>query len=1073
LFEPAAAVAAHAGQSHSRRSQKRTSSKVFLSIMKSTKRSMLVCTGVLAAGVHLVALGAAAPGEGPAKAPAYNRDVRPILSENCFACHGPDKNARKADLRLDQREVAIATEAIVPGRPDKSGVIERIFAEDAKLRMPPAKAHKTLTAAQKETLRQWIASGAAYEPHWAYIAPQRPAVPAIASLPDALNPIDAFIQTTLAAKHIKPNPEADRRTLLRRLSLDLIGIPPTVEEVEAFLKDRTPEAYEKQVDRLLKSPHFGERMAQPWLDVARYADTVGFHGDQNQNVWAYRDYVIDAFNKNKRFDQFTLEQLAGDLLPDPTPEQRTATCFLRLNMMTREGGAQPKEYLAKYTADRVRTVGMAWLGSTFACCECHDHKFDPIKTKDFYSLGAFFADIKQWGVYQNYDYTPNPDLPGWSNDHPWPPEIVVRSPALERRAEKLNQQAASVVREAANHDTSRTAWKNEMAAFLTRHPSGWETPAIISATTEPATARRRGARSAATQAAPSQDKAKVTIELDGTSAFPAGPAANSVIAVRPQPGWLAAARIEFLPDTRFANTILRSGKAATVRTALAVERSKGTVEPLRVRVAIADHYAPRYANGFEIIGVQDGWKLDPSALGKPQDAVFFLDTPVRLAEGDKLRVRLSDNTLAKIRIQTSPLAPIDVQRPKFPNELSKALEDSAIAEAAHLRSTAFDKAAYSRLKEIDAELLSYHQATTPVMVVERTSKPLTIRVLARGNWMDESGEICQPAIPQFLNHANNQAGRQLTRLDLARWLCSPENPLAARVIMNRLWKDFFGAGLSSQVDDLGAQGEPPSHPELLDWLAVEFRESGWDLKHMVKLLVMSHTYRQSSKPRGELRNLDPTNRLLAAQNPRRLDAEFIRDNALAIAGLLSPEMGGPPAKPYQPAGYYDGLQFPDRQYVADKGEREYRRGVYMHWQRTFLHPMLANFDASGREDCIAMRPTANSPQQALTLLNDPEFVEAARMWAGKLLLKKNLNDAERIADAYQRALCRPPTAPETKSLLAFLNRVRGEYRARPADAAKLLHVGLAEEPKGDALEEAAWTSLCRVILNLHETITRY
>lgn len=1035
---------------------------------------MHAVVGIVVIASVLAALSASGRSDEPVKAPTYNRDIRPILSENCFACHGPDKNARKADLRLDQREVAVAAEAIVPGKPEKSGLIERIFTDDAKMQMPPPKAHKTLTAPQKELLRRWIAGGAAYEPHWAYIAPQRSVVPTTGAI--VRNPVDAFIQSALAAKNIKPAPEADRRTLLRRLSLDLIGIPPSVAEMQKFLEDSSANAYERQVDRLLKSPHYGERMAQPWLDVARYADTVGFHGDQNQNVWAFRDYVIDSFNKNKPFDQFTLEQLAGDLLPNATPEQRTATCFLRLNMMTREGGAQPKEYLAKYTADRVRTVGMAWLGSTFACCECHDHKFDPIKTKDFYSLGAFFADIKQWGVYQTYDYTPNPDLPGWSNDHPWPPELVVSSPALKRRVEQIEKTQASIVREAAAGDPSLATWKESAGAFLARNPSGWEMPGILSATTEPASPRRPGAQKTAAKAktaVAARDARPATVEQDGTIAFPDSPAANSVIEARPGPGWLAAARIEFLPDARFGNRIVRNGAAGTVRATLAIERNAGNLEALRVRVAIADHYAPRYSNGFEIIGVQDSWKLDPASLDKPHNAVFFLDTPVSLGAGDKLRIRLSENNLARVRVQTSPLAPVDAQNPKFPADLTKELHNPAFAEALHLRSTAFDKAAYGRLKELDAELLSYHQATTPVMVVEKTDKPLTIRVLARGNWMDESGEICKPAIPQFLDPKKGHEDRQLTRLDLAHWLCASENPLTARVIMNRLWREFFGVGLSAQVDDLGAQGEPPSHPELLDWLAVEFRESGWDMKHMVKLMVMSHTYRQSSRSRDELRTQDPNNRLLAAQNPRRLDAEFIRDNALAIAGLLSPEMGGPPAKPYQPANYYDGLQFPDRKYVADKGERQYRRGVYTHWQRTFLHPMLANFDASGREDCIALRSTANSPQQALTLLNDPEFVEAARLWGAELLQTKGQTDAERVGQAYEQALCRRPNSEETKNLLDFLKRVREEYRTRPEDAAKLLHVGMAVEPKGDEIEQAAWTSLCRVILNLHETITRY
>jgi hypothetical protein len=385
-------------------------------------------------------LAVTAPCRAPAADPVrFNRDIRPVLSENCFLCHGPDKNRRKAKLRLDVRESAVEKKAIVPGKPDECELVARIFATNDDV-MPPPDSKKKLTAAQKELLKRWIAEGAEYEPHWAYIPVQRPAVPDVPNLKSQVpSPIDAFVRSKLQAQRIQPSPPADRRTLLRRLSLDLIGLPPTPAEMTAFLADKSPDAYEKQVDRLLKSPHYGERMAVPWLDAVRYADTVGYHGDQNQNIFPYRDYVINAFNSNKPFDVFTVEQLAGDLLPGAGDEQRVATGFNRLNMVTREGGAQPKEYLAKYAADRVRAVSAAWLGATMGCAECHDHKFDPFTTKDFYSLAAFFADVKQWGVYQDYTYTPNPDLKNWSNDHPFPPELVVDSPYLKRRADRLKR----------------------------------------------------------------------------------------------------------------------------------------------------------------------------------------------------------------------------------------------------------------------------------------------------------------------------------------------------------------------------------------------------------------------------------------------------------------------------------------------------------------------------------------------------------------------------------------------------------------------------------------------------------
>ncbi|MFO0907547.1 MAG: PSD1 and planctomycete cytochrome C domain-containing protein [Isosphaeraceae bacterium] len=1011
----------------------------------------------------------------------YNRDVRPILSDNCFLCHGPDAKTRKGKLRLDRRDDAVRDRdghaAVVPGNVEESELIARILSDDALDQMPPPSAHKTLTAAQKDILKRWVAQGAEYQAHWAYLPPVRPVVPALPDSSKVRNPIDAFIQKTLLDEKLAPSPEADRRTLIRRLSLDLVGLPPTPEEVSAFLADNSPRAYEDLVDRLLASPRYGERMAIPWLDVARYADTVGFHGDQNQNAWAYRDYVIKAFNDDKPFDQFTREQLAGDLLPNPTPEQLAATCFNRLNMMTREGGAQPKEYIAKYTADRIRTVGMAWLGSTLNCCECHDHKFDPFTMKDFYSLGAFFADMKQWGVYADYGYTPNPDLPGWTNDHPWPPEIVVDSPALAKRIGELKAEQARVVASRVPSGGAYEAWRRELAVFLKAHPDGWETPGptVKAGNVAPRPARRAAAKKAAPVAPQrkANPPAQPDVEDDARIVFNGTVATTDEIELAPTPGWLAAVRVEVLPDPSHRDRIVRLGDRANVRPSFLVVDAAGKTRPLAIRHAQADRYTPRYANGFEILGVQGTWLTDRSAVDRAHSAVYFLDRPVRLAPGERLRLRIPDNTAGALRISTSPLAPLDAQHPGFPRSLADSLNDEATAHAYYLRSTAWNTEGYAAIKTLDNEILACHDGKTPVMVTERTNKPLTIRVLKRGNWMDETGEICKPATPAFLPQLSGTGDRTLTRLDLANWLCSADNPLTTRVVVNRLWKQFFGTGLSAQIDDLGAQGESPSHPELLDWLAVEFRERGWHIKPIVKQIVMSHTYRQDSKPRPEVRDSDPNNRLLASQNPRRLEAEIVRDNALAIAGLIHHDLGGPPSHPYQPGGYYEGLQFPDRDYIPERDSRQYRRGVYGHWQRTFLHPMMANFDAPSREDCIALRTAANSPQQALTLLNDPAFVEAARVWAARLLSSTS-SDPARVDRIFEQALARPPREKERASLLTFLDRARAEYRQRPDDARKLEGVGHAPAPAAlDPVELAAWTTVCRVVLNLHETITRY
>jgi Protein of unknown function (DUF1553)/Protein of unknown function (DUF1549)/Planctomycete cytochrome C len=1015
---------------------------------------MAACALVAALGTA----GAASAGS-PPRPVGYNRDIRPLLADNCFACHGPDKNNRKAKLRLDDRAVALARGAIVPGQPEKSELVSRIFSEDPEERMPPPRSHKTLKKEEKVLLQRWIAEGAVYEPYWAYVAPRRPPVPQMQDRRHVRTPIDAFVLEKLGRRKIAPSPEADRPTLLRRLSLDLIGLPPTPAEVDAFVRDTDPRAYEKQVERLLASRHYGERMAVPWLDVVRYADTVGFHGDQNQRIFPYRDYVIDAFNANKPFDQFTIEQLAGDLLPHPTTEQRIATGFNRLNMMTREGGAQPKEYLARYAADRVRTLGAAWLGATLGCCECHDHKFDPFTTKDFYQLEAFFADIKQWGVYQDYGYTPNPDLPGWSNDHPFPPEIEVSSPALVKRMEGIRRSMRDLFAKAAMPRTAseRAAWarwQEQMRAVLSRHEDGWIPLAPLSG-----------------------EKA----DADGKTLLAAKRKGNPPFTATLPEGWLASLQVELFPHQQMGGSIFR-GKKATLQITAKLTRQGGKTIPLTYRQAEADLKEPTYRNGEELLGIPaKGWKLHSKKLNQPHRAYWLLTTPVATAVGDVLTVQIAGPQVDYLRVRYSPLAgesPFDETWEEAARVLRSSEHtndaDNVTRAGAYLLGTAWNQAAYKDYLALYDRWRECRGGKAWTLVTEAVAKPLTVRVLRRGNWQDETGDIVSPQVPHFLPQPAEAGKRRLSRLDLARWLVSPDNPLTARAVMNRLWKELFGQGISARLDDLGGMGEWPTHPELLDWLAVEFRESGWDVKHMVRLMVLSNTYRQSSNLRTELREMDPQNRLLAAQNPRRLEAEFVRDNVLTIAGLLNREYGGPSAWPYQPAHYYENLQFPDRDYLADRDGRQYRRGVYMHWQRTFLHPMLANFDAPTREDCIASRNIANTPQQALTLLNDPTFVEAARVFAGKLLAAPHHSDGERLDAAFRQGLARSAKPAEAASLRELLSRQRSYYRAQPTEASRLLAVGIAPNPPGlDPAEHAAWTSVCRTILNLHETITRY
>lgn len=1006
---------------------------------------------------------------------SFNRDVRPILSDTCFHCHGFDPKARKAGLRLDLREAAIqetedGVTPIVPGDPNASAIIQRIFSTDEDLVMPPPEVHKALTPSQKETLRRWVAQGAVYEPHWAYTTLIKPPVPQNGNS----NPVDAFIHAKLASEKITPSPEAPKAKLLRRLSLDLTGLPPTPEELARFLSDREG-AYERQVDRLLDSPHYGERMAVWWLDITRFADTVGYHGDQNQRIFPYRDYVIRSFNTNKPFDQFTIEQLAGDLLPDPTTDQLVATGYNRLTMMTREGGAQPKEYLAKYGAERVRALGAAWFGSTFGCSECHDHKFDPITTRDFYELQSFFADVKQWGSYY-YRYTDEPELLGLSVNHPFPPEIEVESPYLMTRkidAERELTTHLASFRTTLHKNPSMTEqfekWIAESRDFLVREPTGWSTPpasAMIYKSGKPVT-------DGAVAIGPQQ-----AVDLKRTLSR----AEELRVTLQPGEERIAALRVEIVSDDRSPHSRTEARKQEGMRLAAGILTKDGKEQKLQVYFAEADAKEPRFFNGSEILGVAEGWKLPPMKPEHMPCAVWLLEPPVTLQADEQLVVTLSGDPVLPVRISLSPFAaqdPLHVANSEWRDALlaeRRTEEQRAILTDSWLISTAVDRSAFETFTQLSSKLRQFHNGRTWTMVTEAT-QPMTMRVLPRGNWQDETGPIVLPATPSFLpgRLESNSGENRLNRLDLAKYIVSDKNPITARAVMNRLWAQFFGIGLSATLDDLGSQGELPSHPELLDFLAAEFRDCGWDIKQMIRLLVTSKTYRQSSSLRLELRDIDPANRLLASQNPRRLEAEFVRDNALFISGLLNTrDIGGPSVYPYQPAGYYEPLTVPEREYVNSVGPEQWRRGVYMHWQRTFLHPMLANFDAPARDECAAQRTVSNTPQQALTLLNDPTFVEAARLFAARLLNpEKTVSDDERMEQAFQLAVARSPKPNELNSLKKFLASQREQFSADPEAAEKLLHVGQTPSRTHNPSELAAWTNLCRVLLNSQEVITRY
>ncbi len=1011
----------------------------------------------------------------------FNAHIRPIFSNTCFACHGFDAKKREANLRLDTPEGAYSKLddsdefAIVPGHPEKSAIYQRVIATDPDDVMPPEDFHKDLTARQKALIGKWIEQGAKYEQHWAFSPIVRPEAP-VAGIEG--NPIDGFVRAALRERKIEPSAAADKTVLIRRLSLDLTGLPPSPEEVLAYLSDDSPDAFGRQVDRLMASPHYGERMAVPWLDVVRFADTVGYHGDQNMHVFPYRDYVIKSFNDNKPFDQFTTEQLAGDLLPERTDEQLIATGFLRLNLMTREGGAQPGEYMAKYAGDRVRAVGAAWLGLTTGCAACHDHKFDPFTTRDFYSLGAFFANVRQWGVYTDYAYTPNPDLKGFTNESPFPPEIHAKNDSLERRIGQLQDDVTGVLAPvvAAADMIAVDKWALRQTSFLAENPTGWQSPAAASVTATNGTIGN--------------------IREDNAVVFTGAGAKDEVLTiVIPLPdGPVRAIRIEALPDDANEGKVGRrpDGKFAMAPRFELVSNEASV--PLKIAWRQADRRTPaNYRNGDSDPLLEEIWQSAPApweepqdAASHPQNAVYHLEQPLPAVAGRTLMVKISSADIGAVRVSITPFGNAIPGRDAMTDRLANALgaaagsrSESDLEEisAAYLQSTRADgnlPAAYVALRR---EIISCNSGYAQSLV----SQPLPEKdipvshVLTRGNWMTPAAEV-MPSVPGFLPHESVPAdGSRLTRLDLAHWLTAEENPLTSRQFVNRLWKQFFGSGLSNVLDDLGNQGEWPSHPELLDWLASEFRGSGWDVKHIVKLIVTSETYQQASAARRELGEIDPYNRLLAEQSGRRLDAEFVRDNALAISGLLTDDItGGPSVKPYQPAGYFANLNFPERTYTASTGSDQYRRGLYMHWQRTFMHPMLAAFDAPSREECAADRFLSNSPQQALTLLNDPTFVEAARAFASRILREKpDAAVPDRISYALSLALARDATAEEIEHLGAFLATQKKQWQDSPADAAALLKTGQSAAAGGDPAELAAWTQVCRVILNLHETITRY
>ena len=974
----------------------------------------------------------------------FNRDVRPILSENCFACHGFDANKRKADLRLDTKEGVVAG---VKGAKTKDNLVTRIHSADPDEVMPALESGKTLTERQKAILTKWVEQGAEYKGHWSYLKPVRPPVPAVEQAAFTRNPIDRFVLAKLKELNYTPSPEADRVTLIRRLSFDLTGLPPTPEQVKAFVEDKSDDAYGKLVDRLLASPAYGERMAAYWLDLVRYADSIGYHSDNPQNVWPYRDYVIRSFNENKPFDQFTIEQIAGDLFENATLQQKIASAYNRLLQTTEEGGAQPKEYAAKYAADRVRNASSVWLGQTMGCCECHDHKFDPITTKEFYSFAAFFADVQEAPVGKR-----EPGMP---------------VPAPEQDAE-LNKLDESIAAAKGRLKTStpelaaaQVEWEKQIGAgdvkWATLDPQSWNVAG----------------------------ESKLNEQEGGVlkSVYKVGARENYTITVKTELKQITGFRLEALNDDDFPAG--GPGTAPNGNFVLTELKVVAAGKPLKLRNASADYSQEGYPVGNAVDGKNDtGWAVQPQ-FGKPHVAVFETTEPTALPEGGALtftlefQSRFPQHNIGKLRLSaTDAPSPSRMFVPQSVREaLAAAPEKRTDAQKNDL--SAYFLTIAPPLQPVRDELAALEKrktellASMPTCLVAVSGPPRTVRVLPRGNWLDDSGAVVEPGVPAAMGKLD-VSGRRATRLDLAKWLVSRDNPLTSRVMVNRLWKLCFGTGISKSHEDLGSQGEWPTHPDLLDWLAVEFMDRNWDVKQVVRLIVTSGAYRQSSMPRKELKDVDPYNRLLARQSRFRLDAEAVRDNALSVSGLLVNKVGGRSVFPYQPAGYWFALNFPTREWQNDTGDNLYRRGLYTHWQRSFLHPSLLAFDAPTREECTVDRPRSNVPQQALAALNDPTYVEAARVFAERILREGGASPKDRLNSAFARALNRNPSEEEMRILSALIEKHAKKYASDVDAAKKLIATGARPVPTDlNPSELAAWTSVARVILNLHETITRY
>ncbi len=987
----------------------------------------------------------------------FNRDVRPILSDNCFSCHGPDAKGRMANLRLDTREGALAR--VVAGKSKESALFLRVSHANKAMRMPPAATGRVLTEKQIDAVRTWIDQGAKWETHWSYAAPVRPEVPKPKSAKWARNEIDRFVLARLEREGLKPSPEADKATLLRRLTFDLTGLPPTPAEVQAFLAEKSPKAYERVVERLLTSERYGEKMALHWMDLARYADSHGYHIDPHRDMWPWRDWVIRTFNANKPFDQFTIEQLAGDLLPGATREQKLATGFNRNHMINFEGGAIPEEYQTEYVIDRLETTANVFMGMTIGCARCHDHKYDPISQRDFYRFFAFFNTIPEKG------------LDGTTGNAA--PFLFLGKPDELTEMERLREEikAAKKAMDEKTIATAQAEWEKSYRA-----------PALVTS------------------------GIVAHYEFDGSLADVSGRYQYGRSAEPNFGGGIIGKSISFGPDdavTLGSQVKLAPGSTIAFWMRPNHDKPVPVLQGGGIRIYTSDvEYVPDRKLGSRVDVVHAGKHYRThqkvilsrwSHLAYGQGKLLLDGVPVSIEEIadsesapettleikgfrgsiDDLRVygrALKPEEIASLAIEGPVASALEIPASKRGKEEKDRLREHFLARAApdELRQQA------ARLKKLEARLFDLEHAVPSSMVMEEMEKPRETFLLGRGDYRNKTGKVT-PEVPAALPPMPKDTPRN--RLGLARWLTSADHPLLARVTVNRFWQNYFGIGLVKTSEDFGSQGEQPTHRELLDWLATEFIRTGWDVKAMQRLIVMSATYRQSSRVPAGLRERDPENRLLARMSRFRLPAELVRDNALAVSGLLNAKIGGPSVLPYQPGGLWEemafGREFSMQTYRQDHGPALYRRSMYTFWKRTVPPAQMSTFDAPDREKCTSRRPITNTPLQALILMNDPTYVEAARKLAERIIREGGPDPAKRIAWAYQKALARKPEPREAAVLTEAVTRQLATYRGSREKALRLLANGEApRDPSLDPGELAAWTNVATMILNLDETITK-